>query len=305
MGNEKGIAFAVCAALVSGFSVFLNGVAVSQADPFAYTTLKGILAVIFLAACVMVLKEVRNFSLSRKQWAMLALVGIIGGSVPFLMFFWGLKLGGAAVSSFIYRSLFIFAGVFGYLVLKEKPSKTDFFAGLAILLGNALLVSGTLAFGFGQMLVLGATVLWALEYTISRKIMADVHPRVVMISRMFFGSLILLGFLAFTGSLGTISSFFDATSLMWLLVTSGLLFAFLSTWYFSLKYLPVFKAACIFTIGGVVTAALNLVFLGKAVSLTEAFALVVILSGALAMIGLSNLVPSMRKMKNILPSLVE
>jgi len=300
MGNEKGIILAVSAALISGFSVFMNGVAVSQADPFVYTTIKGIFALIFLVACAMILKEMKNFrSLSSKQWGMLVLIGLIGGSVPFLMFFWGLKLGGAAVSSFIYRSLFIFAGVFGYLVLKERPSRTDFLAGLAILLGNALLVSGSLSFGLGQMLVLGATVLWALEYTISRKVMADVHPRVVMISRMFFGSLILLGFLAATGSLGSLMPA-STTSLMWLLVTSGLLFAFLSAWYFTLKYLPVFKAACIFTIGGVVTAALNLVFLGQAVSLTEAFALLVILAGALAMIGFSDIVRSIR----LLPGLV-
>ena len=300
MGNEKGIILAVSAALISGFSVFMNGVAVSQADPFVYTTIKGIFALIFLVACAMILKEMKNFrSLSSKQWGMLVLIGLIGGSVPFLMFFWGLKLGGAAVSSFIYRSLFIFAGVFGYLVLKERPSRTDFLAATAILIGNALLVSGNLSFGLGQMLVLGATVLWALEYTISRKVMADVHPRVVMISRMFFGSLILLGFLAATGSLGSLMPA-STTSLMWLLVTSGLLFAFLSAWYFTLKYLPVFKAACIFTIGGVVTAALNLVFLGQAVSLTEAFALLVILAGALAMIGFSDIVRSIR----LLPGLV-
>jgi drug/metabolite transporter (DMT)-like permease len=299
MGNEKGIIFAVCAALISGFSVFMNGVAVSQADPFVYTTLKGIFAFMFLAACAMILKEVKNFrSLSSKQWGMLVLVGLIGGSIPFLMFFWGLKLGGAAVSSFIYRSLFIFAGVFGYLVLKERPSRADFLAGIAILFGNALLVSGSLSFGLGQMLVLGATVLWALEYTISRRIMADVHPRVVMISRMFFGSIILLGFLAATGSVGALIPS-DTTSLMWLLVTSGLLFAFLSAWYFSLKYLPVFKAASIFTIGGVVTAALNLAFLGKEISLTEAFGLMIILAGALAMIGLSDTLRSIKPLPGL------
>jgi hypothetical protein len=54
----------------------------------------------------------------------------------------------------------------------------------------------------------------------------------------------------------------------------------------------------------VVTAALNLVFLGKAVSLTEAFALIIILAGALAMIGVSNILGSINKIKNPL-SLVE
>jgi drug/metabolite transporter (DMT)-like permease len=307
MGNEKGIALALCAALVSGFSVFINGVAVSQADPFIYTALKGLVAVVFLLSAVFALKEYRNFrGLSLKQWGMLALIGMIGGSVPFLMFFWGLKLGGAAVSSFIFRSLFIFAGVFGYILLKEKPNRNDIAAGLIIMAGNALLVTGSIGFGFGQLLVLGATVLWALEYTISRKVMADVHPRVVMVGRMVFGSAVILAFLAFQGALGGLAaSLANTTSLMWLLMTGGSLFAFLSFWYLALKYLPVLKATSIFAIGGVVTATLNLMFLGKAVSLADAFALLIILAGALAAIGAADLSRSFGRIKDIVPSLME
>jgi drug/metabolite transporter (DMT)-like permease len=305
--NEKGIMLALSAALVSGFSVFMNGIAVSTADPSAYTTLKGLLVLVFLAAGVMALKEVRSFqSLTRRQWAMLALIGLIGGSMPFLMFFWGLKLGGAAVSSFIYRSLFLFAGIFGYLLLKERPEPRDVAAGLAIMAGNALLVSGGIVFGLGQWLVLGATALWALEYTISRKVMADVHPRVVMVGRMLFGSVILVAFLASQGSLGTLASgIADTTSLMWLVLASALLFAFLNFWYQSLRYLPVLKATSLFAIGGVVTAALNLVFLGKSVSLIEAAALMLVLAGALAMVGATAILRSVRDVRHIVPSLVE
>jgi len=296
---------ALAAALVSGVSVFVNGVAVALSDPFAYTAMKNAGALVFVAAVALAFAGFRHFRrLSLRQWGMLALIGVIGGSVPFLMFFWGLKLGGAAVSSFIYRSLFIFAGVTGYLVLKETPSPRDVAAGFVVLAGNALLVSGEAAFGLGQALVLGATLLWAVEYAISRKLMADVHPQAVMASRMFFGSVVLLGFLAATGSLGALFTA-DASVLGWLALASLLLCGFLFTWYNALKNLPLMKACVVFTLGGIVTAALNAVFLGKAVTLVQAAGLVLILGGVLLAAGAVSLVRSSLKLPQALPWLVE
>jgi len=286
-GNyQKGIALAFITALISGFSVFANGIAVKLADPSLYTFAKGIGALLFLVAAAFALKESRHFrNLSRRQWAMLGLIGIVGGSMPFLMFFWGLSMGGAAISSFIYRSLFIFAAVSGYLILKETPSPRDFAAGFAILIGNALLVSGDMVFGTGQLLVLGATVLWALEYALSRRMMADVHPRVVMVARMGFGSIILLGFLGFTGSLSALWSI-DIAVLGWLAITSLLLFAFVTSWYSSLRYLPLVKATAILALGGVITAVLETVILAKTISPMASLGLLLVFAGAIIAVGL-------------------
>jgi len=299
--HDRGIALALAAALVSGISVFVNGIAVKLADPFAYTALKNGGALLFLVAIAFAfigLRCLRHFSsLSARQWAMLALIGVVGGSVPFLMFFWGLKLGGAAVSSFIFRSLFLFAGVTGWLILREKPEPRDVAAGFVILAGNALLVSGEAAFGLGQALVLGATVLWAVEYALSRKLMADVqaavHPQAVMASRMLFGSAVILVFLAATGSLGSLALAASSIELIgWLAVTSLLLAGFLFCWYGSLKHLPLMKAAVILTLGGIVTAALDAVFLGKAIAPVQAAGLVLVLGGVVMMVGLFSLIRS-------------
>ncbi len=277
---RKGIALALLAALISGFSVFMNGVAVKLADPVAYTVLKNAGAFILVAAAILALGEAARIrSLSRRQLAALAVIGVVGGSIPFAMFFWGLKLGGAAVSSFIYRSLFVFAGVFGYLVLKETPSPKDMAAGFAILIGNALLVSGDMQFGAGQLLVLGATVLWALEYALSRKALADIHPRTLMAARMLMGSSILVAFMWASGSIGSLAQI-SAEALAWLVLTSAALGAFMMAWYTSLRYVPLFKAACIFTLGGIVTSAFEAAFLGKTVTVIGAAGIFLILAGA-------------------------
>jgi drug/metabolite transporter (DMT)-like permease len=286
---RKGVALALIAAVVSGVSVFINGIAIKLADPLAYTLIKNLGAFVFLAAIIFAFSEYRHFrSLSKRQWGMLALIGIVGGSVPFVMFFWGLKLGGAAVSSFIFRSLFIFAAITGYFILKEKPEPRDVAAGFIILIGNALLVSGDVALGPGPLLVLGATALWSVEYALSRKVMSDVHPRAVMASRMFFGSLVLMSFLFSTGSLGTLSDI-SAQAFEWLALTSLLLGAFLMSWYACLRHLPLLKAASIFALGGLVTVALEAAFLGKAVTPAEGAGLLFILLGvALVAAGISE-----------------
>ncbi len=187
---DRGILFALLTALISGISVFVNGFAVTLTDPSLYALLKNAGALMFLASSVFLFKEFHLFrKLSKKDLLYLVMIGVVGGSIPFLLFFEGLSLGGPAASSFVYRSIFIFAGIFGYFLLREKPEKNDLIAGAAILAGNFLLVND-LSFGTGQLLVLAATVLWALEYTISRKILKQLEPKVVMFSRMFFGSIV-------------------------------------------------------------------------------------------------------------------
>ncbi|MFH1785908.1 MAG: DMT family transporter [Candidatus Micrarchaeota archaeon] len=282
-----GIMLALATAIISGISVFINGIAVNSADPIVYTIMKNSGVLLFLFATVFAFKEINNFrNLTKKQWATLVLIGIIGGSIPFALFFWGLKLGGAVIGSFIYRSLFIFAGVFGYLLLKEKPERNDIIAGVLLLVGNAILLSGELTFGFAQLLVLGATVLWALEYTISRKILADLQPRTVMVSRMFFGSIVLSLFVFGSGTAIAI----DASILPWLGLTALLLFGFVITWYTSLKYIPVFKATVILALGGIITTVLNVVFLDAILSLTDLLSILLILTGSLVAMNALKLV---------------
>lgn len=286
---RKGIALAFVAAIVSGISVFINGAAVKLSDPVAYTVLKDLGAFIIIAAAMLALGEASRIrTLSRKQWAALAVIGVVGGSIPFAMFFYGLKLGGAAISSFIYRSLFIFAGVFGYIILKERPKPADVAAGFAILIGNALLVSGDLQPGMGPFLVLGATVLWALEYTLSRKALSDIAPRTLMASRMLFGSIVLVALMAISGSLGSFAQIGSET-FQWLMLTSLALAAFMIAWYTSLKYVPILKAASVFAFGGIITAALEMAFMGRALTPPEAAGFAMICVGVAVAAGFALL----------------
>lgn len=281
--SKNGLLFALFAAFISGLSVFVNGIGVNLADPILFSAIKNSAALLLITSSILIFKEFNQFkTLSNKQLLTLILIGIIGGSVPFILFFSGLKMGGAIISSFIFRSLFIFCGIFGYFILKETPSTNELLGALLIFCANAFLISGELVFGLPQTLVLLATIFWALEYTISRKILAELNPRIIIFFRMFFGSIILFAFSFFNGPIQSIPT----EAFPWIVLTSILLFGFLSTWYLALKHLTVFSATSILTIGGLVSAFLNFAFLNKIPTQIELLSLFFLLVGVIFVSGI-------------------
>lgn len=294
--KRAGILFALFTAVVSGISVFVNGFVVKGFDPFLFTTLKNALVAILLFSILILLKQRKEIlSLTRTQWKSLFLIGLIGGSAPFLLFFWGLSLGNASVSSFIFRMTFVFATFIAFFYLKEKVSTKFIAGGLLVLLANILLISGDLVFGFGQLLVLIATVLWSAEYTYSRKIVQEINPRIVAWGRMFFGSVILLVLL---GAFGKLSLIQDLAIIhwQWILITAVLLLAFVLSWYASLRYVSVSIATSILALGGPITAVLGLMFQGKTLPFIELASLFLTIAGVIMIVGFREMFDSLSKL---------
>ena len=105
MGNsllQKGAYLALATAVISGVSVFINSYGVKQVtDPFVFTTSKNLLVALLLGALLFLPASWRELQqLTRKQWLSLALLGLIGGSIPFLLFFYGLKQASAPSAAF-------------------------------------------------------------------------------------------------------------------------------------------------------------------------------------------------------------
>ena len=82
---------------------------------------------------------------------------------------------------------------------------------------------------------------------------------VVAWGRMFFGSIILIGFLFFTNRLESVGSL-NLTQWGWLIGTSLLLFGYVTTWYTRLKYAPATAVTSILTLGFPITVVLNSLF---------------------------------------------
>ncbi len=265
-------------AIVSGASIFLNNFAVQGSNPFVFTFLKNAVVAVFLFSLILLLKESSSIkSISRKQLGQLAAIGFIGGSIPFLLFFYALKMTTAINAGFLHKTLFIWATIFAFVFLKEKLSKR-FIAAAGLLLAGNFLLFGISSFGFAEALILIATFLWAAENVLAKRVLRELSGSIVAFGRMFFGSIFILFFLAFTNQIEPIFAL-DINQIFWVLISSAFLFAYVFTFYSGLRFLPVHKATAILLLAQPVTAFLSFAFLGKAISLPEAFGLILILGG--------------------------
>ena len=107
LSSGQALRFALIAAIISGFAVFINKFGVKLwDDSTAYTTAKNIVAAVFLTCLIMMPGRFAELkTLSKKLWTKLALVGLIGGSIPFLLFFKSLTLIPASEAAFIHKTL--------------------------------------------------------------------------------------------------------------------------------------------------------------------------------------------------------
>ncbi len=294
-GYNKGLAFAFLTAMVSGFSVFFSSFVVKGLNPFVFTTMKNILVAVFLLSMLFLFKEFSSLRrLSRTQWAKLGLIGIVGGSLPFWLFFYAVKLGSevystpyGVVAGFFHKTfLFVFVAILASVFLKEKLSRNFLIGGLVLLVGNFLLAKNFFGIGLPEMLLFIAVTLWAVENVISKWALRDLSGNHVAFGRMFFGSIVLLGLIFATGQGGEFLSF-NSNAVFWSLATAVPLFFFVFFWYNGLKHIEASKATVILMLGQPVTLLLSLVFSGAIPSPTELLAMGLILAGVIVVIGFS------------------
>ena len=261
---KKGYLLVLLTALVSGVSVFLNKFAVSGINPYVFTWSKNILVAVFIVSLILLLGEFSTLKrLTAKQWSKLVMIGLIGGSVPFLLFFKGLSMAPSATAGLLHKSMFILIAVIAVLFLKEKLNKW-FIAGAALLFAGNLFLPGSFSFSFGvpELLILCAVVFWAVETVISKNVLRELSSRIVAFGRMFFGVCFITVFLAFTGSIGQITAV-TLPQLGWIILTSVLLLGYVTTWYAGLKLIPASGAACVLVLGSAITTLLSFIYAGS------------------------------------------
>ena len=288
---KKGVLLVLSTAFISGFSIFINQFGIKMTNPYIFTGLKNIFVAFFILSIILSLKEWNKFKfLSRSNWLTLILIGLVGGSIPFLLFFKGLSLTTAAQGSFLHKTMFIYVIVLAALFLKERVGKNLILAGLLLLLGNIFLLKFMPKFIFnsGDLLVLIAVLFWSVEQILSKKAVMNMPPRMVAWGRMFFGSIFIIIFLLVTNQFHLIFNL-SRVQINWVIVTSLLLCGYVLTWYHGIKYLKISEAVCLLALGGPITTLLTLIQ-GKIISLNEIIGSFLIILGVISVaIGLGNL----------------
>ncbi|MBI4044823.1 MAG: DMT family transporter [Candidatus Diapherotrites archaeon] len=293
---QKGLAFVFLTALVSGFSIYFNSLAVKGLNPFVFTTTKNIIVAFLLLGLLFLAKEFNSLKkLPAKQWAKLAAIGIIGGSIPFWLYFYAIKIGSeiystpyGVVAGFFHKAtLFAFVTILAVVFLREKISKGFLAGGLLLLAGNFLLAQNLLGVGFPELLLFTAIILWAIENVLSKWALRELSGNQVAFGRMFFGSIVLAGLLFATGQ-GNQFLAFDGPTLFWGLATAVPLFFYVFFLYNGLKHVEASKAAAILLLGQPVTLAFSFLFNGAMPKTIELVSAGLIIAGVILAIGYSK-----------------
>lgn len=285
-----GLLLAGATTLISGLSVFVNASAVRAVpDPAVFTTLKnGLAAILLLGLAATVVRPSDVRAIGRRDWGRLTLIGVVGGGIPFLLFFSGLAMASAPSAAFIHKTMFVWVALMAGPFLGERLGLAPI-AGLGLLLvGQALILPPLgIAWGLGETLIALATLLWAVEVIIARRVLGRVRSPIVGVARLGIGLIVLFGYLIASGRLAGIATL-DGSAWGWVVVTGGLLAGYVATWLAALRRAPASQVSAMLVFGAVVTGVLTTVSKGvlPEATIVGGYALIAVAVAAVALVGL-------------------
>jgi len=279
----KGTILAFLAAVISGFSIPLNKIFVVNLDPLVFTSIRSlIIGIVFLA-----ITRFKHEHIDKKiNIKYLALIAIIGGAFAFLLFFDGLKLTTSGRAAFLHKTMPLYIIVLAFLFLKEKITKKYLYCILLMLIGTAAIYYSDITSdslwlnpSLGDLMIIGATFLWAIENTLAKKVMIKESNLIVSFIRMFFGGVILLSVALILGKFEILMSL-NSQQLINIGISTLVLFGYVLFWYWSLKFINVSKASIILLLSPVVSFLIGVGFLGEPSPYTQIIGSALILVGA-------------------------
>jgi drug/metabolite transporter (DMT)-like permease len=260
--RSTGIALAFTTAVISGVAIFVNAHAVRHfGDATVFTTAKNAVAgALLLVLALTTARPAGTAAAPRARGRRLALVGVavIGGSVPFVLFFEGLARAEATQAAFIQKTLVVWVALLAVPLLRERFRTPHALAIVLLLAGQAWLAghAGTVAFGAGEAMILAATLLWSVEVVYVKHLLAALPPRTLAAARMGIGTALLVAWVAVSGKAGAFTAL-DAGQWQWILLTGLILTGYVATWYAALARAQAIDVTAVLVFGAVITALLS------------------------------------------------
>jgi len=283
---------ALVAAAVSGVAVYVNGEAVGRfSSPTVYTTGKNLVAGVLLVVLAIAWRQpgsassvgagARSWS-SRERFGVAA-VAVIGGAVPFVLFFEGLARATSSDAAFLHKTLVVWVAVLAVWLLGERLTPLHVGAVALLVAGQIALADGvgSLRPGVGEAMILAATICWAVELILVKRLVETVPATTVGASRIGGGAVLLVGWLALTGRFADLVSL-SMAQWAWLALTGSILSVFVTVWFAAVARAQVTDVAAVLVPGAVITGLIRLAAGGSAAPIQiVGWALMVVAVGAL------------------------
>jgi drug/metabolite transporter (DMT)-like permease len=254
-----GIGLACTTALVSGVAIYVNSYAVKHFDSATvFTTAKNAVAGLLLVAYAIRPRPAPSVARPVQSWPALVVLAVVGGSVPFVLFFEGLARAQATQAAFIQKTLVLWVALLAVPILRERIRAPHVLAICLLVAGQAWLAgsAGTVVFGSGEAMILGATLLWAVEVVYVKRLVESIPAPTLAVARMGLGGVLLVAWVVVNGDAGQFVNF-DRAQWMWVVLTGLLLTAYVATWYAALARAQAVDVTAVLVLGAVVTAVLS------------------------------------------------
>lgn len=228
----------------------------------------------------------RKRTIPRKYYGLVAVTGIIGAAIAPALFFQGLKQTTAGDTSLLANGETVFSILFALLLFGENLKPRIYGAIILILIGvfivttNLKFDSSILNLNSGNILIIGATVLWALDNNISKIITRHMDvSRLVQLKSLVGGGVLLV-----TTFLIGIPINFKYDQIIPIIIVGVLGVAFsLYLYLHAIKRIGVAKSSSLLSLSAVFGLSFAAILLLEPVSFYQLIAVVVMLVGIYTM----------------------
>ena len=296
---KKGLIFGILGTILVGFQPIIANTAKSiDSHLFAAMTCL-IEAAIFLPLMLLEIKthkkkNLRNPDLNsnysilqswKKNFWILLYIGVIF-SVNQLLFFVGYRLAGAINGSLTQKTSVFFGLLFGFLLLKEKISKTQIifsfvlFFGLiiAITQGSFNIFNYDTEVLIGVSIILLITTLWMFGHTLTKKLFTrkDFTPTQMVFTRNLMSGLILISTFFIFSPIDVVV-FLNPYNQFYFVLMGAVYGAGLFCWYKTISYLEISNATIILSPTPIVTAIFATFMLNELFTIFHLIGLVIVI----------------------------
>ncbi len=195
--------------------------------------------------------------------------------MPFLLFFEGLSRASSSQAAFLHKTLVVWVMVLAVPLLRERVGPLHLAAVGMLVAGQAMMGGGVgeLGWGSGEAMILAATVLWAVEVVIAKRLLADLSALTVGTARMTIGVAVLIAYGVVSGGFAGLGSL-APSHWWWIAATGATLTAYVATWYSALARAQAVDVTAVLVFGAVITVGLRAGFDGAALPSPAGLALV-------------------------------
>ena len=202
---RRGYIFAAINAVISGFAIFINTYGVKLfADSTLYTAMKnGVVGVVLVIPIIFFGTQRAEIKrLQRRQWGLLVLLAIIGGSLPYILTFRGFQLSTPTTNALLSHLNFVFVAILAAVFLRERVGWLVWVALAVLLVGTSWgLNLHAVDLNEGAWLILASTVFFAVASIMMKAMLKELSPGADHVCQDVARVALIFGYVGATGHL--------------------------------------------------------------------------------------------------------